>query len=324
MDNLIDRYIYDVTRRLPEKEGGEVQKELRANIEDMLPQNPTEADVEAVLYQLGAPAKLADQYRQGPMCLISPAVYSDYIRALKWGLPAMAGILMIFGILLVLAGFSQDTTPVAMAGQLVGQGFSFAMQAALQFFFWVTIGFVIADRTGYRASEKPWQLSDLPKTLPGSKKRIPLSDSIIELVFSLLFTVLAVLYCLGAFPLFTIFRAGGASIDLVSDPAILRGLFFPVVVVGLLSVAECIIKMIYRAWRPVVCFVVVGSNLICAALSIYILSQTNLFFMDISLGYGPQADWIIGNGIGLLIIGIIAVAVLVECITAVYKTFVVK
>lgn len=39
MNNLIERYVYDVTRRLPEKDRDEVSSELKSNIYDMLPEN---------------------------------------------------------------------------------------------------------------------------------------------------------------------------------------------------------------------------------------------------------------------------------------------
>ena len=42
MANLIDKYIYEVTRRLPEKDREDVKKELAANIYDMLRDNPGE------------------------------------------------------------------------------------------------------------------------------------------------------------------------------------------------------------------------------------------------------------------------------------------
>ena len=39
MNELIERYIHDVIRRLPEKDRAEIERELRANIYDMLPEN---------------------------------------------------------------------------------------------------------------------------------------------------------------------------------------------------------------------------------------------------------------------------------------------
>ncbi len=35
--NLIETYVYEVTRRLPEKTRGDIALELRSTIEDMLP-----------------------------------------------------------------------------------------------------------------------------------------------------------------------------------------------------------------------------------------------------------------------------------------------
>ena len=83
MSSIIDRYLYDVTRRLPENMRDDVEQELRANIEDMLPDNPTEEEIENVLESLGAPSKLAAKYRPNPRYLISPALFEEYISVLK-------------------------------------------------------------------------------------------------------------------------------------------------------------------------------------------------------------------------------------------------
>ena len=46
MNQLVDRYVYDdVTRRLPESERAEVGKELKANIYDMLSDNPDDDEI---------------------------------------------------------------------------------------------------------------------------------------------------------------------------------------------------------------------------------------------------------------------------------------
>jgi hypothetical protein len=80
MDNLIERYVYDVTRRLPEKEQEDVRKELTANIYDMLPIQAGEEAVKTVLLNLGPTYDLAEQYRQKPNYLISPATYSSLVN----------------------------------------------------------------------------------------------------------------------------------------------------------------------------------------------------------------------------------------------------
>ena len=60
--DLIDRYIYEVKRYLPESIREDVGLELRTNIEDMLPKNYTKDDVYKVLTELGSPSKLANEY----------------------------------------------------------------------------------------------------------------------------------------------------------------------------------------------------------------------------------------------------------------------
>ena len=81
--DIIDRYVHAVVKRLPEKSRAEVERELRANIEDMLPDSYEEADVHKALLSLGNPAALAEQYRETKRFLISPELYGTYIYVLK-------------------------------------------------------------------------------------------------------------------------------------------------------------------------------------------------------------------------------------------------
>ena len=76
---LIEVYIQEVTRRLPEKNRGDIALELRSTIEDMLPDDYREEDVMSVLEKLGSPALLANGYRDQPMHLIGPR-YFDVIH----------------------------------------------------------------------------------------------------------------------------------------------------------------------------------------------------------------------------------------------------
>ena len=61
MSNMIERYVHDVARRLPEKDREDVKKELRANIYDMLPDGASDDAIKKVLYELGSPASLAEK-----------------------------------------------------------------------------------------------------------------------------------------------------------------------------------------------------------------------------------------------------------------------
>jgi hypothetical protein len=77
--NLIDAYVYEVTRRLPLKSREDIALELRSIIDDMLPDNPTEEEIKDALSKLGDPAVLASRYLERPMYLIGPKVYDIYL-----------------------------------------------------------------------------------------------------------------------------------------------------------------------------------------------------------------------------------------------------
>ena len=83
-NELIDRYVYAVTRRLPARLRNDIDKELHSLIEDMLEARcdglmPEERDVRVVLTELGTPSELAAKYMpEGRDHLIGPAYYSNY------------------------------------------------------------------------------------------------------------------------------------------------------------------------------------------------------------------------------------------------------
>jgi hypothetical protein len=72
MEKMIERYIYAVTKRLPEAMKEEVKEELNGNIYDMLPENPTDEDIDKVLHELGHPRELARNYRCHDRYVVSP------------------------------------------------------------------------------------------------------------------------------------------------------------------------------------------------------------------------------------------------------------
>ena len=60
MNDLVERYIYAATKRMPRKQREDVSLELRGLVEDMLAERcgsvtPTEKDIRIVLTELGTP-----------------------------------------------------------------------------------------------------------------------------------------------------------------------------------------------------------------------------------------------------------------------------
>ena len=77
--SLIDMYVHEVAKRLPEQNREDITLELRSTIEDMLPDDYNEEDVKSVLEKLGSPVSLANGYLDRPMHLIEYVILM-YIR----------------------------------------------------------------------------------------------------------------------------------------------------------------------------------------------------------------------------------------------------
>ena len=83
-NDLIERYIYAVTKRLPQKVQKDISDELRTLIDDMLVERcgelvPEEKDIRVVLTELGTPEELYEKYNpDNKKCLIGSPYYSTY------------------------------------------------------------------------------------------------------------------------------------------------------------------------------------------------------------------------------------------------------
>ena len=91
---LLDRYIYDVGRRLPAKQREDIEKELKSLLLDALEARtggaePTEADMAAVLKEFGSPEEVAARYA-GERYVIGPRLYPTYRMVLGIGSGALA------------------------------------------------------------------------------------------------------------------------------------------------------------------------------------------------------------------------------------------
>ena len=334
MANLIERYIYDVVRRLPEKERDEVRRELIAHIYDMLSDAPDEAEIRETLNKLGSPSILAGQYRQSPGYLISPAVYSDYIRVLKWVLPLVACILFALGIFL--AGFDAIKGEITDVSELISgvlsNGISMCIEGALQALFWITLGFVIAERT-----TKPdeligskWTVEQLPEDIADSKNRIPLSDSIVELVLTALFSLLFIMMCLRILPFSFVIVSGDIKIYQLFSDSFLSACIPAVIITSVLGICECLVKIAKRRWAPLVCGTVVASNLVSIGAVFFIIARPEIFSAEFT-AFAQSQSWgqikifnFLGNSWGdsviFIFVAIVVVSALASSGHAIYRT----
>lgn len=194
---LIDRYVYAVTEQLPEDMKEDVSKELRSNIEDMLPEDYTVEDVKAALEQLGNPWKIAEEYQPKQRYLIGPALYSQYIKLLK----LVVGIVMT--IVAAITAFdwvitppSEGDDPSSFAEMLV-EAIATVANGGLQAALWVTLIFVAIERgwfgitstKGLAITDDSWSVKDLP-SLPVQSTKISRTGTVIAMIAALLGTAI--------------------------------------------------------------------------------------------------------------------------------------
>ena len=334
MDNMIERYVYDVARRLPEKEREEVKKELRANIYDMLPDGASEEQIKKVLYELGSPVSLAEKYRQKPKYLISPAYYDEYVSVLKWVLPLVGVLVMVIGFAIgafdaVKAG--TNNYAMLMSG-VISKGVSMGLSAAFQVLVWTTIGFVIAERSGDKAEKggaPSWKIEDLPEVQQDEKARIPLSESIAQLIVITVFSILGLLFCAGKLPFAMAFSDGGTHFYTIFSESFLA-LLIPVILISLaFGVIETVAKIRDRRWTPFVCAAVVIKQLIDMAMTLYVVNQPNILSAEFrSFLMQTEVNEVLHilpsvNGTNALVIAfcvLVIIGAIAESIKAIQKT----
>lgn len=186
--NLIDRYVYAVTKRLPKSERADIEQELRDLIEDMLAarvgdKGVSQGAVIDLLTELGRPEVFAARYEDGSHYLIGPELYEDYMLLIKIVLAAVS-----FGLSLaaLLGAFTAGSFHLWQTiGQLVGM----LMMGLSQAFAWVTIVFVIMQRNNKGASlglAGEWDPSCLPELPSPPQMEIKRREPVAAVVFILL------------------------------------------------------------------------------------------------------------------------------------------
>ncbi|MZF31828.1 hypothetical protein GRA88_27405, partial [Bacillus anthracis] len=153
--NLIDIYVEEVAKRLPEKNREDIILELRSTIEDMLPDNYNEDDEKRVLEKLGSPVSLANGYLDRPMHLIGPRYFDVYLTLLKMIIPIAAIIALIAMVAENFINYTGDQAVLNVILQLIGKSIGGIFEVALHVFFWLTLVFAILERTDKNKDTEP-------------------------------------------------------------------------------------------------------------------------------------------------------------------------
>lgn len=153
MTTLVERYVYQVGRYLPEKERAEIETELRSQIQDQLDDRygnaPTQTEIAAVLTELGEPRKMAASYGR-EQYLVGPDLYPYLMTTLRHGwviVPVLVVFVTVFEALVT----AQPSNVIALFIEaMLG-----ALQAALIFTGVAVLIFAVLQQSGERLDLKP-------------------------------------------------------------------------------------------------------------------------------------------------------------------------
>lgn len=334
---LVKRYIYAVTHKLPQQQRADIEKELQSLIEDMVEQridgsSDYDSAIEEVLLELGNPNALAAKYRGNPRYLISPASYDNYFTVLKI---VIISIIISLTAVFVIDFFLDPSQVLNSFIDYMGSLFNVALQG----FAWVTIIFGIIEYAGVKTPKisqdpkKDWKPSML-QPIPHSKAQIKLSEPITGIIFTIIFLVLFTVsdHLLGIIR----FNEGQpTTIIPFFNQAVFRG-YFPLIwiLIALAILRDCL-KIIVRKWTMNLVYSHIIINIISFVVSLIIFMNSDLWnsqFLNELVEHGllirgdENFDWVstLWNRTTEGFIYIIGAVALFDTINLCYKAYQLK
>jgi len=321
-DDLITRYIYAVTRYLPEKMRADVEKELDSLIADMLAERcgaitPTDKDIRVVLTELGTPEELAAKYSGDENgALVSGGYFIFYKRILRFLLPIVAAAVALSGAISALVNTKPATNPLLFVGQLIGQAIGGAIGGAFWAFAILTIIFAIMQRLHVSLIPQDDFFSRL-HPVPQKRAEIKLVVPIIGMFWS---AVLLIVF-LGFPQIISVWRESGGWIPVFAI-SVIRS-FWPLILLwATLGIAKQAVMLIEGQYSVRVALATLIANvaiLACAAvvfLNPTIMNPAFLSYLSkllITNGNAQLAEWAPHLGVGFFLI--ISFALVVDMIS---------
>ncbi|MCL2631665.1 MAG: hypothetical protein FWD45_01015 [Coriobacteriia bacterium] len=315
---LIDRYIYAVTRHLPPKIRADVKQELESLIFDMLEARcgdilPTERDIRVVLTELGTPEELASKYSgEDRQSLISGVYFIAYRRVLRIVLPIVVAAVTLSVLLSTLLDKPADTPYffLILFGQTVGS----ALAAGFQAFAIVTFIFAVLER--FDAPLGADYLSYLPPA-PQQARRIKPYEPIIGILLSLF----AVIVFLGFPQMLSVYIQDGGWIT-IFNVTVLRQLWLPIILWAVLGIAKEAMKLIEGRNTIRLVVVSIAANILIVIGTYIVFIRNNVLnpvlvdlLSKLPVGQASEFLELIGSSLSIIIFAAVTLALLIESIT---------
>ena len=308
---LIDIYIQEVTRRLPEKSRDDIALELRSTIEDMLPEGYTEQDVKDALTELGDPAALAREYRDWPQHLIGPRYFEGYMTLLKLALSFGAAIALIAYLAQQAAGFTGEEPFLRLLPAIIIGAAGSVIEVAMHVFFWTTLSFAFIERVvpikdGQLCHQ--WSPDNL-KDLPDRAKERKISK--FEIYGGIFWTAVWATGYFYADHLVVIYENKGNGLEFITpvfNQDVLQ-LFWPVILLIIaMEIALSLLKLYTAKWTMKLAAFNTLLQVTATIVLIIMLNHASFFdsgfigYMDNVFDYGWES-WLINGSIFLFFLG---------------------
>ena len=321
-NDLIDRYIYAVTKHMKSAMKKDVAAELETIIQDMLEERcedvtPTERDIKVVLTELGTPDELASKYNgETQDCLIGQPYYSLYVYVLKIVTACISGGMLLAQIM---AALTSHTIWYIAIYRTIGGIFG----GILTGFAFVTLLFAFFYKRGIKVEGLSNGIDNLPP-VPQKTNQISKADSIIGIIFSVIFTLVFLvcpqIICIA-------FVKNGVSVyEPLFNLEYIRQTWYLILAFGILGIAKESVKLIDGSYTQRVMIVTIITNLIDGLLTfIWLLNgriMNSAFFDGVEQLFGENAEIIpkIFMHFNKLFLAIIIFALAINCIETVVKS----
>lgn len=313
---MIERYIYAVTRELPEQYRAEIADELEALINDLLTgmdmDVPEERKVETVLRELGNPKEFANRYRGKERYLIGPKLFEQYLFVLKIVvLSVFVGISVATGISVMFSGDNAGELVLTYVGSL----FSAVLQGAA----WVTGIFALLEYKDVSldsdGENEQWDPRTLPE-IPARKALIPRGESVFAIIAT---TVFLPLFFFFADKIGIYYKVGNdiEFLPVFMDHS-LAALKVTILVVFVLNILSEVIKLVKDRWTLRVALATTALDVISASWLVLFLNRKDIWQGEFVSKFEQYSPLAFGRVI-LLITSVIIIVTVLEAGAALYK-----
>ncbi|MDR0813989.1 MAG: hypothetical protein LBO63_08375 [Oscillospiraceae bacterium] len=319
-NELIKRYIYAVVSHLPQKSQADVERELESIISDTLEARcagvePTEADVKAVLTELGDPAELAVKYSGNEgKALLSGIYYLWFKRLIRIVIPIAA---IVVALVSAIETLTQLTVPISTSGyisEFVSSTARGGIEGAFQGLIWVLVICVILERKNVKVGS-PDFLSKL-QAVPDKRARVKIHDPVLSICWNIFAAVLFL-----GFP----YIMGGYSADTgwvsALDTGYIHSVWYLVVILSAIGIGKEIFRLYERRYSRRLAAVTVGANLLTVLFAgVFLLNPAivNPAFVDrFTLIF--EENVVFATNLNVILFGIVVFALLLETGTTLYR-----